>query len=232
MTSSAAGKKSRRDAACALPTDALREAKRKPLENVGIFSGPRPGTARAPRQNPFAQPSLLFLCPSGQSFRITLGKKKKPLNAVGLSSSRTARGATSARRNIRLFSLKRCAFQTPNFPSVFGRTLVLWQLRLPIPRGAGILGSLAAMTPLDAHSREAAPRCAIARAPFFLKASLLFSAFYVFCLYDNPSGVTYPLFTAGLLGLYVIFLKREDGKLKKSSVFYMTAIFLLRMGFS
>ena len=24
--------------------------------------------------------------------------------------------------------------------------------------------------------------------PFFLKASLLFSAFYVFCLYDNPSG--------------------------------------------
>ena len=63
--------------------------------------------------------------------------------------------------------------------------------------------------------------------PFFLKASLLFSAFYVFCLYDNPSGITYPLFTAGLLGLYVIFLKREDGKLKKSSVFYMTAIFLL-----
>ena len=64
-------------------------------------------------------------------------------------------------------------------------------------------------------------------APFFLKASLLFSAFYVFCLYDNPSGITYPLFTAGLLGLYVIFLKRENGKLKKSSVFYMTAIFLL-----
>ena len=57
-------------------------------------------------------------------------------------------------------------------------------------------------------------------APFFLKASLLFSAFYVFCLYDNPSGITYPLFTAGLLGLYVIFLKRENGKLKKSSVFY------------
>ena len=170
MTSFASGPKSRRDATCALPADALREAKIKPLENVGIFSGVRPGTARAPRQNPFAQPSLLFLCPSGQSFRITLGKKKKPLYAVGLSSSRTVRGATSARRNIRLFSLKRCTFQTPNFPSVFGRTLVLWQLRLPIPRGAGILGSLAAMTPLDAHSREAAPRCAIARAPFFLKA--------------------------------------------------------------
>ena len=96
MTSSAAGKKSRRDAACALPTDALREAKRKPLENVGIFSGVRPGTARAPRQNPFAQPSLLFLCPSGQSFRITLGKKKKPLYAVGLSSSRTANSGSLA----------------------------------------------------------------------------------------------------------------------------------------
>ena len=178
MTSFASGPKSRRDAACALPPDALQEAKIKPLENVGIFSGARPGTTRAPRQNPFAQPSLLFLCPSGQSFRITLGKKKKPLYAVGLSSSRTARGATSARRNIRLFSLKRCAFQTSNFPSVFGRTLVLWQLRLPIPRGAGILGSLAAMTPLDAHSREAAPRCRHCPRPFFSESEALKKIFF------------------------------------------------------
>ena len=41
------------------------------------------------------------------------------------------------------------------------------------------------------------------RAPLFLKISVLFAAFYVFCLYDNPMGITYPLFTAGLLGVYL-----------------------------
>lgn len=65
------------------------------------------------------------------------------------------------------------------------------------------------------------------RAPFFIKLCVLFSAFYVFCLYDNPAGITYPLFTAGFLGLYVYFLKKEKQDLKKDSVFYMTAVFLL-----
>ena len=64
-------------------------------------------------------------------------------------------------------------------------------------------------------------------APFFLKIIVLFSAFYVFCLYDNIMGITYPLYTAGLLGLYLYFLKKENRELKKSSIFYMAAIFLL-----
>lgn len=170
MTSFASGKKGRCDAACALPSGSPRKAKRKPLENVGIFSGTLPGTARAARQNPFAQPSSLFLCPSGQSFRITLGKKKKPLYAVGLSGSRTARGADFSRRYIRLFSLKRLAFQTANFPSGFGRTLVLWQLRFPHPRGAGILGSLAAMHLSTRTAGRSRRDAVIARAPFFMKA--------------------------------------------------------------
>ena len=65
------------------------------------------------------------------------------------------------------------------------------------------------------------------RAPLFLKISVLFAAFYVFCLYDNPMGITYPLFTAGLLGVYLYFLKKEGQSLKKDSVFYMAAILLL-----
>ena len=64
-------------------------------------------------------------------------------------------------------------------------------------------------------------------APFFLKIIVLFSAFYVVCLYDNIMGITYPLYTAGLLGLYLYFLKKENRELKKSSIFYMAAIFLL-----
>ena len=64
-------------------------------------------------------------------------------------------------------------------------------------------------------------------ASFFLKLVLIFAAFYVFCLYRNLMGITYPLFTAGLLGVYLYFLKKEHQPLKKISVFYMTAIFLL-----
>lgn len=64
-------------------------------------------------------------------------------------------------------------------------------------------------------------------APFFLKLCILFSIFYVFCLYENPAGITYPIFTAGLLGSYVYFLKKEKQELKKTSFFYMAAIFLL-----
>lgn len=64
-------------------------------------------------------------------------------------------------------------------------------------------------------------------APFFLKIIVLFSAFYVFCLYDNIMGITYPLYTVGLLGLYLYFLKKENRELKKSSIFYIAAIFLL-----
>ncbi len=64
-------------------------------------------------------------------------------------------------------------------------------------------------------------------APFFLRLCVLFAAFYVFCLYDNYMGITYPLFTAGFLGMYLYFLKKENQKLKKSSVFYMVSVFLL-----
>lgn len=178
MTSFASGQRSRCDAASALPAAPLRKAKIKPLENVGIFSGAHPGTTRAPRQNPFAQPSSLFLCPSGQSFRITLGKKKKPLYAVGLSGSRTARGAAFSRRYIRLFSLKRLAFQTTNFPSGFGRTLVLWQLRFPPSPGR----RHSRFTRCDDTSRRAqpgvTPRYRHCPRPFFYESEALKKIFF------------------------------------------------------
>ena len=33
----------------------------------------------------------------------------------------------------------------------------------------------------------------------FYKICLIFSVFYVFCLFDNPIGITYPVFTIGFL---------------------------------
>lgn len=60
-----------------------------------------------------------------------------------------------------------------------------------------------------------------------LRIFLLFSLFYVFCLYDNPSGITYPLFTAGFLMLFLYCQKQKGETVKKGSLFYMTAIFLL-----
>lgn len=64
-------------------------------------------------------------------------------------------------------------------------------------------------------------------APYFYYVCLIFSVFYVFCLFDNPVGITYPIFTAGLLFLYLQLIKYQEEPLKKDSIFYMVSILLL-----
>lgn len=54
-----------------------------------------------------------------------------------------------------------------------------------------------------------------------------FSLFYVFCLYDNFSGVLYPVFLAGMLLMDCFLMKQAGRSIKKGSKLYMLAILLL-----
>ncbi len=60
-----------------------------------------------------------------------------------------------------------------------------------------------------------------------LKLLAAFSVFYVFCLYDNVSGILYPVFLAGMLWSYHFLMKRAGRTIKKDSRLYMLAILLL-----
>lgn len=61
----------------------------------------------------------------------------------------------------------------------------------------------------------------------YLQLLLGFSCFYVVCLYDNFSGVLYPVFLAGMLSMYQLLMKRAGRTIKKDSKLYMLAILLL-----
>ena len=67
----------------------------------------------------------------------------------------------------------------------------------------------------------------VSKAPFFLWATLGYALFYVFCLYKNVAGITFPLFTAGTIIYFVLCMKKLDVKVKKFSIFYMVCIELL-----
>ena len=64
----------------------------------------------------------------------------------------------------------------------------------------------------------------IKRYPIFAIASILYAVFYTVCLYENHSGITFPLFTAGTIYYFYYCFKRLDVKLKKDSVVYMVGI--------
>ena len=67
----------------------------------------------------------------------------------------------------------------------------------------------------------------ISEAPFFIWATLGYAIFYVFCLYKNGSGITFPLFTLGTIIYFVLCMKKLDVTVKKYSIFYMICIELL-----
>ena len=67
----------------------------------------------------------------------------------------------------------------------------------------------------------------INEAPFFLWATIGYALFYVFCLYKNGSGITFPLFTLGTIIYFVLCMKKIDVAVKKYSIFYMVSIELL-----
>lgn len=62
---------------------------------------------------------------------------------------------------------------------------------------------------------------------FFGLASVIYSIFYCFCLYQNNSGITMPFFVAGSFAYLIIALKKMEIPLKKDSWFYITAAVLL-----
>lgn len=67
----------------------------------------------------------------------------------------------------------------------------------------------------------------ISEAPFFLWATLAYALFYVICLYDNGSGITFPLFTAGTIVYFILCMRKFDVTVKKYSIFYIVCIELL-----
>ncbi len=62
---------------------------------------------------------------------------------------------------------------------------------------------------------------------FFGPAAFLYAVFYVFCMFRNGSGITYPFFVGGSLLFMCLSLSKLGITLKKGSVFYMAAMVLL-----
>ncbi len=62
---------------------------------------------------------------------------------------------------------------------------------------------------------------------FFGPAAFLYAVFYVFCMFRNGSGITFPFFVGGSLLFMCLSLSKLGITLKKGSVFYMAAMVLL-----
>lgn len=58
-------------------------------------------------------------------------------------------------------------------------------------------------------------------------ASILYGILYVFCMFKNDAGITYPIFVAGTIGYTIFVLGKLDMKLKKESRFYIISMLLL-----
>ncbi|MBD5547694.1 MAG: DUF4173 domain-containing protein [Lachnospiraceae bacterium] len=63
--------------------------------------------------------------------------------------------------------------------------------------------------------------------PFMGIGSLIYAAFYTFCLYKNSSGITYPFFVGGTCLFFFFYLKKSGITAKKFSLFLIISLFLL-----
>lgn len=66
--------------------------------------------------------------------------------------------------------------------------------------------------------------------PYFMGLSLAFGAFYTFCLYKNPAGITYPLFAAFACVCGCLACKKLEVPIKPGSYFLMIAALLIGVG--
>ena len=62
---------------------------------------------------------------------------------------------------------------------------------------------------------------------FFGLGALVYSCFYAFCMFRNPSGITFPFFIAGSLLFLCLCLSKLGITLRKGSSFYMVSMMLL-----
>ncbi|MBQ7918512.1 MAG: hypothetical protein IJ324_01025, partial [Lachnospiraceae bacterium] len=61
----------------------------------------------------------------------------------------------------------------------------------------------------------------------FGAATFLYAVLYVFCMYQNKSGITYPFFVAGSLYYFYYSFGRLGLTWKKGNLFYLISIALL-----
>lgn len=66
--------------------------------------------------------------------------------------------------------------------------------------------------------------------PIFCIGCITYALFYTFCLYKNPSGITYPFFMGGTLFFFFFSMKKLGFSYKKDSIFYL--IFIMLLGIS
>ena len=66
--------------------------------------------------------------------------------------------------------------------------------------------------------------------PFMGIGSLIYDAFYTFCLYKNSSGITYPFFVGGTCLFFFLYLKKLKVTAKKLSLFLTVSLLLLGLG--
>lgn len=62
---------------------------------------------------------------------------------------------------------------------------------------------------------------------FFGMSAFLYACFYAFCMFRNPSGVTFPFFIAGSLLFFCFSFIKSGISLKKENIFYMVGMMLL-----
>ena len=62
---------------------------------------------------------------------------------------------------------------------------------------------------------------------YFAMVSILYAAFYTFCLYRNAMGITYPFFIIGTLCYFFSSMKKLEIPYKKGSLFYLISIVML-----
>jgi len=63
--------------------------------------------------------------------------------------------------------------------------------------------------------------------PFFAGLSLMFGVLFTFCLYKNPCGITYPLFTAFACLAGILVCRKLQIPIKKDSLFLLASAFLI-----
>lgn len=63
--------------------------------------------------------------------------------------------------------------------------------------------------------------------PFYVMACLVYAVFFVFCLYNNDAGITFPLWAAGTCFFAGLVMHESDVQIKKGSIFYIAIVCLL-----